>query len=509
MYNLQSNKSQRDSIFIKSIKNKNHSPSCNKKFQKSLYLQLNKEPMGKLRRILLTLCIALVLHSSLFSQELDQVPKVMPLTRVLFIFDGSMSMIGIWQNKSKIEVARSVLIPFLDSLSKIPNIELGLRVYGNRSPFPPQDCGDTHLEVPFGQNNVSSIIKTILDLKPNGTTPIAYSIEQGAKDFPKDSLARNIIFLITDGMEACDGDPCAVSRELQKKGVILKPFIIGVGSDVNFEEVFKCAGNVYSAKTEIEFLPILKNAMERALITTPLQVYLLDIYKKPRETDVPMTFYDNANGFIRYNFVHSVIKPAEPDIMFLDPLVSYKLKVHTMPPVYVDSINLEPGKHTIIKVNVPQGFLMIERPFGMSTFTDLKGIVRQENSMNTLNMQTVNEKVKYICGKYDLEIFTLPRTYYYGVEIKPDEVTNIKLPSPGRVNFSRTQNGYGTIFIDRNTDLEFVANLDVISKGNDSFLLQPGKYVVVWREKKETDTEKSIYINFEITSGCSKFIQLK
>lgn len=449
------------------------------------------------------------IHNSVCAQEYINVPRSTRLTRVLFIFDGSMSMIGMWENRSKIEVARSVLVPFLDSISKIPNIEMALRVYGNHSPVPPQDCNDTHLEVPFGKNNVTEMLKIILEMKPKGTTPIARSLELGAKDFPQDSTARNIIFIITDGIEACDGDPCAISRELQKKGAILKPFIIGVGADINFEEVFKCTGIVFSAKSEIEFLPILHNAMEKALVTTPLQVYLLDAYKKPRETDVPMTFYDNSNGFIRYNFVHSVIKPSEPDILFIDPLVTYRIKVHTMPPVFSDTVILEPGKHTIVRVNVPQGYLVLERPFGMSTFSNLQAIVRRQNDMNTLNTQLVNDKFKYICGKYDLEIFTLPRTYYYGVEIKPDELTTIKIPAPGRVNFNRSQHGYGTIYIDRNTDLEFVANLDVVPKGNDSFLLQPGKYVIVWREKKETDTEKSIYVNFEISSGSSKFIPLK
>jgi len=465
--------------------------------------------MRFLKKIYTLLIIGLIFQTNVFSQELNQVPQVMPLTRILFIFDGSYSMVGIWNNKSKIEVARSVLIPFLDSISKIPNVELALRVYGNRSPFPPQDCGDTHLEVPFGKDNVTSIMKMILDLTPNGTTPIAYSLEQGAKDFPKDSTSRNIIFLITDGIEACEGDPCAISRELQKKGAILKPFIIGVGGDINFEEVFKCTGAVYSAKTEEEFMPILHMAMQKALITTPLQVYLLDAYKKPRETDVPITFYDVANGFIRYNFVHSVLKPAEPDILFLDPMVNYQIKVHTMPPVFSDTVILEPGKHTIVKIPAAQGFLQIERPFGYSPTANLQGIVRKENDMNTLNMQGANDKVKYLCGKYDLEIFTLPRTYYYGIEVKPDEVTAIKLPSPGRVNFSRPQLGYGAIYIDRNTDLEFVTNLDVVDKGNNSYLLQPGKYVVIWREKKETDTEKSTAVNFEITPGSSKFIHLK
>lgn len=465
--------------------------------------------MSFLRRFFLSVLTFIILGiGPSIGQRLETTPNVTPLTRILFIFDGSYSMMGIWERNSKMEIAKSILIPFIDSVSKIPNVEVALRIYGNRSPFPPQDCKDSHLEVPFGKNNLPEIINKITTLNPNGTTPIAYSIEQAAKDFPPDTTARNIIFLITDGVEACEGDPCAISRKLQEKGVILKPFIIGVGNEIDFNKIFDCAGHVFSAKNELDFLPVLNLAMEKAMASTPLQVYLLDAYKKPRETDVPMTFYDNVTGFIRYNFVHSVIKPGEPDILFLDPLVSYKIKVHTMPPVYAEDVNLEPGKHTIVKIDAPQGYLTVERPYGFNISTPIPAIVRIAGDMNTLNVQQANEKVKYICGKYDLEILTTPRTYFYDVEIKPDEVKTIKIPQPGHVTFTRPQLGIGAVYIDRNTDLEFVTNLSVDTRKNEMLTLQPGRYVVIWRDKFETDTEKSISQRFEITSGCNLYIQL-
>ena len=135
-------------------------------------------------------------------------------------------------------------------------------------------------------------------------------------------------------------------------------------------------------------------------------------------------------------------------------------------------------------------------------------IVRQQGDMNTLMVQQANEKVKYITGKYDLEVLTMPRTYFYDVEVKPDEVKTIKVPAPGHVTFTRPQMGIGAIYIDRNTDLEFVTYLSPDSRKNDVLTLQPGKYVIIWRDKFETDTEKSISQSFEITSGCNLYIQL-
>jgi Ca-activated chloride channel family protein len=80
-----------------------------------------------------------------------------------------------------------------------------------------------------------------------GTTPIARSLEKAAGDFP-DLTARNVIILITDGIEACDEDPCAVSRALQAKGIVLKPFVIGIGIEEANQYSLKCVGNYYDAR---------------------------------------------------------------------------------------------------------------------------------------------------------------------------------------------------------------------------------------------------------------------
>ena len=74
-------------------------------------------------------------------------------TRILFIFDASNSMLAYWSSDVKINVAKKMLLQLIDSLQKVPNTEIALRIYGHQSPVPPQDCNDTKLEVPFGPNN--------------------------------------------------------------------------------------------------------------------------------------------------------------------------------------------------------------------------------------------------------------------------------------------------------------------------------------------------------------------
>ena len=161
-------------------------------------------------------------------------------THILFVFDASNSMNAFWEGSRKISVATELLSESLDGLYGIPGLQLGLRVYGHQTKFiqGAQDCDDTELVVPFSSGNNLVIKKSLSRIQARGTTPIARSLERAANDFPEEE-GRKVIVLITDGIEACDEDPCAVSQMLQKKGVIVKPFIIGIGLEDEFKETFR------------------------------------------------------------------------------------------------------------------------------------------------------------------------------------------------------------------------------------------------------------------------------
>ncbi len=201
------------------------------------------------KSILLCIVALLPLHH-LMAQDLETGYE--PHSRILFIFDASNSMAGDWEGDVKINIARRILIEMVDSLQHVENVEMALRIYGHQSPVPPQDCSDTKLEVPFAPDNASRIRQKLRFISPKGTTPIARSLEQSAEDFPPCRSCRDIIILITDGVEACDGDPCAVSKKLQKKGIVLKPFVIGIGNDPWFKETFSCIGASETEKLKPE-----------------------------------------------------------------------------------------------------------------------------------------------------------------------------------------------------------------------------------------------------------------
>jgi Ca-activated chloride channel homolog len=447
---------------------------------------------------------ACALHAQVTKSPLYQPPE----TRILFIFDASQSMLGVWESDRKINIALKTMYHIIDSLEHVPNLELALRVYGHQSPVPPQDCSDSRLEVPFGKNNASKIRQELSFIRPKGTTPIANSLQMGGGDFPADCPdCRNIIILITDGIEACDGDPCAVSQELQRKGIVLKPFVIGIGIDEGFRQTFDCIGHYYNAANEEKFSEIMELVISQALNATTAQVNLLDINGNPTETNVNMTFYDKNSGKVIYNYVHTLNNRGLPDTLILDHLITYKIRINTIPPVDIDEFKVLPGKHTVIAADCPQGALMIDVE-GNHLYRELQIIVRKSGEMNTLNMQSINKPEKYLVGTYDLEIPVLPRIIKKGVKIDQSTTTKVTIPRPGIVNLINNVSGYGSIYLRKNSrEEEWVCNLDPSEK-NQTLILQPGSYRVVFRATNAKQVLSTISKKFEIKPGGSVAVQL-
>ncbi len=428
--------------------------------------------------------------------------------RILFIFDDSYSMYAPWNSNIKIEVAKKVMGNFLDSLKDLPNLELALRCYGHTTFIKPErNCKDTKLEVPFApaKSNALKIKQRIQKLEPLGTTPIAYSLGECTADFTPCSNCRNIIILITDGIEECGGNPCQVSLELQKKGIFLRPFVIGVGLDVKFADVFGCMGKFYDVSNEANFGDVLKLVLTEAISQTTVEVDLLDIGKKPTETDVNMTFYDANTKQVKYNYLHTINHRGNPDTLVLDPDVTYNLMVHTIPPVEKNNISITRGKHNVIPVDAPQGYLMLELDGPLSKYYPTT-IVRKAGDMKTLTVQDFGKTEKYIVGKYDLEILTLPRIRLSDVEIKQSTTNSIKIPTSGNVYINKLGSGYGSIYLDDGKKVTWVCNLNAALQ-NEIIYLQPGNYKLEFRYEGIKETIKTVERKFTVTSGATTTIK--
>ncbi|MBL4755287.1 MAG: VWA domain-containing protein [Flavobacteriales bacterium] len=431
-----------------------------------------------------------------------------PITRILFVFDGSQSMFGRWKSGMKIKIAQRLLGEVIDSLSGRPDIMMAFRAYGHQSPVisrAQRDCEDSKLEVPFGTGNADFILKKLNEIVPKGTTPIAYSLGQSANDFPPCDNCRNIIILITDGIEECDGDPCAVSWALQKKGIVLKPFVIGMGLSEDVMKQFECVGNFYDASDEAVFKNVLNIVISQAMNTTSVQVNLLDQSGQPSETDVNMTFYEQFSGAMKYNYVHTINHRGNPDTLMIDPIGQYRMVVHTIPPVTLDSIEMTPGIHNIIAVDAPQGQLFLQMQ-GRSDYKRLQCIVRQHGKMETLNVQEFNTSTKYIVGKYDLEVLSLPRLKF-SVDVQQSHTNTVQIPQPGIATILLMAKGRADIFLEKDNQLELIYTLPSNST-RETLVMQPGHYRVIYRAAKSRESLYTVEKPFKVASGSSVQIRL-
>ena len=428
--------------------------------------------------------------------------------RILFIFDDSYSMYAPWNSNIKIEVAKKIMGEFLDSIKTIPNLEIALRCYGHTTFIKPtRNCKDTKLEVPFAKasENAIKIKQRIQKLEPLGTTPIAYSLGECVADFTPCSNCRNIVILITDGIEECEGNPCEVSKELQKKGIFLRPFVIGVGLDVKFADVFGCMGKFYDVSNEANFKDVLNLVLTEAITQTTVQVDLLDINKHPTETNVTMTFFDNQTKQIKYNYLHTINIAGNPDTLILNPFKTYDLLVHTIPPIEKKNITITQGIHNTIKVDAPQGFLSLLIEGNISKYYPTC-VIRKTGEMTTLNVQDFGKTEKYLIGKYDIEILTLPRIKMYNIEIKQSEDRKISVQSSGSAYISKGGAGFGSIYLDDGKKMIWVCNLN-FNLNTEIIYLQPGNYKLEFRYDGIKETIKTIEKKFIILSKTATNIK--
>ncbi|ODT82510.1 MAG: hypothetical protein ABS76_07790 [Pelagibacterium sp. SCN 64-44] len=123
----------------------------------------------------------------------------------------------------KLEIARQTLTTVL---SDLPNdLELGLMAYGHREKG---NCGDIELIVPPAAGTATAISQAAGTMRFLGKTPLSAAVQMAAEELRYTEDAATVI-LITDGVETCEADPCALASALESAGVGFTAHVIGFG----------------------------------------------------------------------------------------------------------------------------------------------------------------------------------------------------------------------------------------------------------------------------------------
>ncbi|MCD9125041.1 VWA domain-containing protein [Luteimonas fraxinea] len=175
--------------------------------------------------------------------------------RVLLMLDASGSMAGRQGGETKLVIAQDALLDFARRIEG--DAQVALRVYGhrggNREQDKPESCRATELVQPFAPRDPAAFETAVRAFQPSGFTPIAASLQAAARDFADGGANAdgNVVYLVSDGIETCDGDPVAAARALQASDIGVVVNVIGFDVDAQAEQqlrsVAEAGGGEYLA----------------------------------------------------------------------------------------------------------------------------------------------------------------------------------------------------------------------------------------------------------------------
>lgn len=204
-------------------------------------------------------------------------------TYVQLILDASGSMYGkLPDGSSRISVAKAVLSDFISKLPFDSALNVGLRIYGaNAGGASPEACQDSKLVLPMRGLERQSLQDVVARTQPKGATPIAYSLEQAALDFPQDN-SRKVIVLVTDGQESCRGNVTDTLEAFKKRGITVDVRVVGIDLDARAQKSFEGLGTFENARSSAE----LAAALGRTVINVA----------KPNEVKLPVVVTLTTGG---------------------------------------------------------------------------------------------------------------------------------------------------------------------------------------------------------------------
>ncbi|WP_167751469.1 VWA domain-containing protein [Lentibacillus salicampi] len=177
------------------------------------------------------------------------------------ILDSSGSMANTAGNGTRMDVAKNSINSFLSEIPEEANVSL--RVYGHKGTGSDSDkemsCSAIEQVYGFDSFDEGKFQDALDQFQPKGWTPLADALKQSQealKEFDSENNT-NLIYVVSDGIETCDGDPVKVAKSLSDSNAQPIINIIGFQTDAEaqkqLEEMAEVSGGIFtSAKNEEE-----------------------------------------------------------------------------------------------------------------------------------------------------------------------------------------------------------------------------------------------------------------
>lgn len=150
--------------------------------------------------------------------------------KAIIAIDASGSMVGRIDGERKMDAAKAAVRKFLDSVP--PDAEIGLLAFGHRGNNEErgkaESCQSVELLSAMSKVDKPKISDALNSVKATGWTPLAAAITKAGQSFtPTSGEGEQVIFVVSDGLETCGGDPVAAARALRQSDVKAAVNIIG------------------------------------------------------------------------------------------------------------------------------------------------------------------------------------------------------------------------------------------------------------------------------------------
>lgn len=187
--------------------------------------------------------------------------------------DSSGSMNAQVTGGVKIDLAKRAITTYASGLPDSSMVSL--RVYGHQGTGNDSDkvksCSSTEIMYDANTYDQASFEQALTKFKPSGWTPLAASIQAAYEDLKKsaDDKSENILFVVSDGIETCNGNPVEEARKLANSDLRVKVNIIGFDVDDAGQKQLKetaIAGNgtYYTVNSNVELNGTIQAMLQEA-----------------------------------------------------------------------------------------------------------------------------------------------------------------------------------------------------------------------------------------------------
>jgi Mg-chelatase subunit ChlD len=211
------------------------------------------------------LCLSSLLAPGLVLAESSRVS--------VLVMDASGSMWAAQEGKkTRIEVAREVMDSYFQQRDAA--LPLAVIAYGHNRR---NDCSDIEVIAPMGRHQGPQLAQRLRQLQPRGMTPLTESLRLARAQVPATAESADIV-LVTDGLETCQGDPCALAAEIAAEGINIRAHVVGFGLSRADVQSLSCitqatGGQLFETHSGADLVKALQQVSEQATRTLTEAVF--------------------------------------------------------------------------------------------------------------------------------------------------------------------------------------------------------------------------------------------